>query len=201
MLLFSFVGLLLLRFDACRLLSLLLNDPPRKPRYDPLSSPGRPFTASSSPQHVGPQAVALGVLRVSAPGPHPHRQVGRVAQLVIDLPQHPTIPQVESPHARRPYANPTVGEDNEPCKVHALGRRRQPIIWSAATRRRFGLSRSDGFAVSLSPLSFAFILSPLASKRPEQYTPFSPYVTGDHTKCPTGRTHLPTDSPKPEPTW
>jgi len=29
MLLFSFVGLLLLRFAACRLLSLLLNDPPR----------------------------------------------------------------------------------------------------------------------------------------------------------------------------
>jgi len=45
MLLFSFVGLLLLRFDACRLLSLLLNDPPRRPRYEPLSLPGHPFLA------------------------------------------------------------------------------------------------------------------------------------------------------------
>ncbi len=104
MLLFSFVGLLL-RFDACRLLSLLLNDPPRRPRYDPLSSPGHPFTASSPPEHVGPQAVALGVLYVSAPGPHPVGQVGRDAQPVIHLPQQLPIPPVEPPHARRPDPN------------------------------------------------------------------------------------------------
>ena len=85
MLLFSFVGLLLLRFDACRLLSLLLNDPPRKPRYEPLSSPGHPFTTSSPPEHVGPQAVALGVLHVRPPGPDTGRQVFGEPELVIDL--------------------------------------------------------------------------------------------------------------------
>ncbi len=42
MLLFSFVGLLLLRFAACRLLSLLLNDLPRRPRDEPLSLPNHP---------------------------------------------------------------------------------------------------------------------------------------------------------------
>jgi len=41
MLLFSFVGLLL-RFAACRLSLLLLNDPPRRPRYEPLSLPDHP---------------------------------------------------------------------------------------------------------------------------------------------------------------
>jgi hypothetical protein len=35
MLLFSFVGLLLLRSEEARLFELLLNDPPRKPRDEP----------------------------------------------------------------------------------------------------------------------------------------------------------------------
>jgi hypothetical protein len=35
MLLFSFVGLLLLRLEACKLLELLFQLPPRKPRDEP----------------------------------------------------------------------------------------------------------------------------------------------------------------------
>jgi hypothetical protein len=35
MLLFSFVGLLLLRLEASKLFELLLNDPPRNPRDEP----------------------------------------------------------------------------------------------------------------------------------------------------------------------
>ena len=46
MLLLSFVGLSLLRLPDCRLLSLLLNDPPRSPRYEPLSRPGHPTRPS-----------------------------------------------------------------------------------------------------------------------------------------------------------
>jgi hypothetical protein len=38
MLLFSFVGLLLLRLDEARLLELLFQLPPRKPRYEPARS-------------------------------------------------------------------------------------------------------------------------------------------------------------------
>ena len=43
MLLFSFVGLLLLRFDAARLLELLFQLPPRRPRKDELLLPGHPW--------------------------------------------------------------------------------------------------------------------------------------------------------------
>jgi alpha-glucuronidase len=84
---------------ACASVGINMNDPPRRPRYDPLSSPGHPFAASSPPEHVGPQTVALGVLHVSAPGPHPRGQVGRDAQLVIHLPQQLAVPPVEPPHA------------------------------------------------------------------------------------------------------
>ena len=40
--LFSFVGLLLFRFEDCKLFALLLNEPPRKPRNDPHVHPGHP---------------------------------------------------------------------------------------------------------------------------------------------------------------
>jgi hypothetical protein len=45
MLLFSLVGLLLLlRFDASKLLELLFQLPPRTPRSDELNQPGRPHS-------------------------------------------------------------------------------------------------------------------------------------------------------------
>ena len=117
-----------MRVDACRLLTLSKNDPPRKPRYDPLSSPGHPLATSPSSQHVAAQAVALRMPHVRAPRLHPRRQVGRDAQLVIHLPQQLPIPAVESPYARRPHANPSVGEDHEPREVHAPGRRHQAVL-------------------------------------------------------------------------
>lgn len=41
MLLFSFVGLSLFRFDACRLLELLFHEPPRTPRDELAVAVGR----------------------------------------------------------------------------------------------------------------------------------------------------------------
>jgi hypothetical protein len=50
LLLFSFVGLLLLRFDDCRLLSLLFHVPPRSPRFpQPFHCPGNPSPIAYRP--------------------------------------------------------------------------------------------------------------------------------------------------------
>lgn len=49
MLLFSFVGLSLSLLPDCKLSLLLLNDPPRSPRYEPLSRPGHPCRCCSGP--------------------------------------------------------------------------------------------------------------------------------------------------------
>jgi len=43
MLLFSFVGLLLLRLEACKLLELLFQLPPRSPRDEPARWSRKPF--------------------------------------------------------------------------------------------------------------------------------------------------------------
>jgi hypothetical protein len=49
MLLFSFVGLSLSLLPDCKLSLLLSNDPPRSPRYEPLSRPGHPCRCCSGP--------------------------------------------------------------------------------------------------------------------------------------------------------
>ena len=65
MLLFSFVGLSLLRFDADKLLELLFQLPPRTPRKDELIPPGCPF-ASARP-----------TCGLALPGEDPHFGRGR----------------------------------------------------------------------------------------------------------------------------
>jgi hypothetical protein len=69
LLLFSFVGLLLLRFDDCRLLDVLFQLPPRSTRDSAaVSFPDIP--QHSSTQHVSAQSPTLGVLGVGDPRFH-----------------------------------------------------------------------------------------------------------------------------------
>ncbi len=54
MLLFSFVGLLLLRLDANKLLELLFQEPPRKPRDEPACEARTPYLPLSLPSSYRP---------------------------------------------------------------------------------------------------------------------------------------------------
>jgi len=66
-LLFSFVGVLLLRLDAARLLELLFHEPPRSPRDEPMRYVARCPCAGSWREHLAPQAPSLGMAGVCHP--------------------------------------------------------------------------------------------------------------------------------------
>ena len=91
MLLFSFVGLLLFRFDAAKLLELLFQLPPRKPRKDELIASGYPWLLPSTSQpakaeHVSTKPHRLGMSCVSNPRPDACCHLRRRAAVMMQIP-------------------------------------------------------------------------------------------------------------------
>ena len=119
MLLFSFVGLLLLRLEEAKLLELLFQLPPRKPR-DELVRWARTPVFLPPGQNRAAKSVALRMAGVR------HPRSGRSAlalpprhPAVSQVPEHFPVSSVKPPHAGRPHADAAVGEQHEPGKIHA----------------------------------------------------------------------------------
>ena len=100
--LFSFVGLLSLRFVESKLLELLFQLPPRTPRADELNRPGYPClysapSRSTSAQQRAAKSQTLGMRRMGNPCLHALRYFRRRAYALVDFPFHLTVPLLESP--------------------------------------------------------------------------------------------------------
>ena len=142
MLLFSFVGLLLLRLDEAKLLELLFQLPPRKPRYE-LARWARTPAFLPPGQNRAAKSVTLRMAGVGHPGADALRYLRRLGAAVSQFPEHFSVSSVKPPHAGRSHADAAVGAHHEPGKFHTGRRRCQAVLIGVNLQPQFGQLLAD----------------------------------------------------------